>query len=186
MKKKRMDFVTEGTYKRVKFRFYPKSSHMHGFGEEPPKDLRSVYKVYYSWSVFESDRVILFPAGAGPETWGNYKMVFFMPWDECSCIAEGLPAALRSVLDYENPEERAYSFGQPASEWRIWCIHGTEILEDDLEEVSVPEKDWFIFEVFDNFTDKGYRFSMEREDAERFYEYLNSINSHMLENGEPI
>lgn len=176
MKREQMDFITEDAHKRLLFRFYPKSSHMHGFDDEAPADFASVYKVYYSWALFESF----------PDEGGKHIKVFSMPWDECSCIAGGLLGALRTVMDYKSLDESVWSFGQPGSDWRIWCIRGTDIDNEGLMEVPVPEKDVFILEVFDNSTDKGYRFSLKREDAERFCRYLDDINLHMLENGEPI
>lgn len=178
-KKKHMDFITERNHSKMRFRFYPRASHMHGFGDEPPKDLDSVYKVYYSWSIFKAERT-------DSGEWGEYAVVFPMRWDECSCIADELPAALRSVLDCRNEEVTAQSFGQPGSDWRIWCVRGTEVINEDLDEVSVPEEDLFTFEIFDSWTNKGYRFELKRKEAERFCEYLDSINNHMLENGEPI
>ena len=35
-------------------------------------------------------------------------------------------------------------------------------------------------------TVKGYRFYLETERAEQFADFLDEVNNHMLENGEPI
>jgi len=40
--------------------------------------------------------------------------------------------------------------------------------------------------VFSNFTNKGYRFYLEAGRAEQFADFLDEVNNHMLENGEPI
>ena len=49
-KKRKIDFVLEesDTAKLI-FRFYPRRSSCHSFGDEPPKDWSDVYKVYYSY-----------------------------------------------------------------------------------------------------------------------------------------
>lgn len=39
-----MDFIlNKNKYSCIKFRFYPRLSHMHSFDDEPPKDLEGVY-----------------------------------------------------------------------------------------------------------------------------------------------
>ena len=60
-KKRKIDFVLEesDTAKLI-FRFYPRRSSCHSFGDEPPKDWSDVYKVYYSYSViFVSNKIYL-------------------------------------------------------------------------------------------------------------------------------
>ena len=50
-----MDFIlNKNKYSCIKFRLYPRLSHMHSFDDEPPKDLEGVYKVYYSWCILEA------------------------------------------------------------------------------------------------------------------------------------
>lgn len=53
MKKKYMDFVLHNDeYDKIKFLFYSRESHVHGFTEdECPKTWNAVYKHYYSWAI---------------------------------------------------------------------------------------------------------------------------------------
>lgn len=48
--KRKIDFILrndEGFYKDI-FRFYPRSTFVHSFNDNPPKNWDEVYKVYYS------------------------------------------------------------------------------------------------------------------------------------------
>ena len=65
-------------------------------------------------------------------------------------------------------------------------MDGTEL---DLEEFGgekLRDNDTFFFEVFDNDSNKGYQFSLSRQQAKDFRKYIKEVNAHMLENGEPI
>ena len=163
-KKRHLDFmIADNEDEKIMFRFYPKQSHMHGFSDEPPKSKGDVYKVYYTWAIFR--------------TWGGIwtNEPKFEPWqemfrielDECSAL-EWMEAVVRDVIDKEKDMERAESLGQPGSEWEI--RRKNDILE---------------FLVFDNWTDRGFRFWLTVRKAEEFCGYLQDINQHMLENGEP-
>ena len=51
--KRKFDFVlynNRGLYRDV-IRFYPRSSHVHSFNDDPPTNWEEVYKVYYSWAI---------------------------------------------------------------------------------------------------------------------------------------
>ena len=53
-KKRKIDFVLrESDTSKLIFRFYPRRSSCHSFGDEPPKDWNDVYKVYYSYSIIQ-------------------------------------------------------------------------------------------------------------------------------------
>lgn len=184
MKKKHIDFIIPGRSRKRMIRFYPRESRMHSFGDEPPKDYRDVYKVYYSWAILESRLEAV--KENGEEKWSMFRQVFSMPFDECSCIESGLETALKLVMDHRRKEVRELSCGWPGSVWRIVRMDGTEF---DLEEFGgekLRDNDTFFFEVFDNDSDKGYRFSLNRQQAEDFRKYIKEVNAHMLENGEPI
>ena len=81
-KKRKMDYIIEQSDdERLIFRFYPRQSSCHSFGDEPPKDWNDVYKVYYSYAVikqwkFESE-----------DQWESKRM-FYENCDECSVIDE--------------------------------------------------------------------------------------------------
>ena len=184
MKKKHIDFIITDRDKKRMIRFYPRESRMHHFGDEPPKNFDDVYKVYYSWAILESYPETV--EESGEEKWGRFRKVFSMPFDECSCIGAGLEAAVKLVMDHRRKEYRVLSSGWPGSVWRITRMDGTEL---DLEEnggKTLRDNDTFVFEVFDNDSDRGYRFSLNRRQAEGFRKYVKEVNAHMFENSEPI
>ena len=77
-KKRKIDFVLEesDTAKLI-FRFYPRRSSCHSFGDEPPKDWNDVYKVYYSYSIIQVYK---------EDNW--HKTLCNCHCDECSIIDE--------------------------------------------------------------------------------------------------
>ena len=179
MKKRHMDFVlSEDEYDKTVFRFYPKASHMHGFDENPPASLDDVYKVYYSWGVIQYSKL-------DDGSWDSGNRIFFMDWDECSAL-EYLGHVIRRVLRYKKRVIQIRSMGQPGSEWTITFRPEWVWDDENLELRLDTSRGTLIFEVFDNFTNLGYRFRLDTDRATKFTEYLDNVNQHMLENGEPI
>ena len=82
-KKRKIDFILDeknGT-ERLIFRFYPRRSSCHSFGDEPPKDWNDVYKVYYSYAIIKQWKF-------DPEDQWQSEMFFREGCDECSIIDE--------------------------------------------------------------------------------------------------
>jgi hypothetical protein len=51
-KKRKIDFIIkEDKFDKIVFRFYPRLSSCHSFGDEPPKSWNNVYKVYYYYKI---------------------------------------------------------------------------------------------------------------------------------------
>ena len=147
----------------IDFVFYPKESHMHGFHDEPPKTFKEVYKVYYSWAIEKTE-------GSHPVVW---QVQFSIGCDECSaltCLSEVIRQCIR-----EKKDKRCLTAGQEGSDWHLFFI------KRGFYPVARVG-----FYVFSNFTNKGYRFYLEAERAEQFADFLDEVNNHMLENGEPI
>ena len=178
MKQKHLDFVLrDDDYRKIVFRFYPRSSHMHSFDENPPKSLDNVYKVYYSWGILQywkDDNGAYEPA----------ERLFYMYCDECSAL-EYLEYVIRKILRYKKRRTQALSFGQPGSMWTI-TYHPHIVWDDDDNRKIDATNGVLVFEVFDNWTNQGYRFDLEVNEALAFCDYLHKVNQHMFENGEPI
>ena len=186
-KKKNFDFTSRLNDRRIRIRFYPQSSSLYLVDGDSPKITGSIYKVYYSWAVFESWRWdIADEDGNAEKSWKRFRRVFYMPEDECSCLAGSLAEGLRAVLGYKKKSVKLSSFGYPGSMWRIECTKGETFNEDELTFADAPELDTFTFEVFDNSTCAGYRFFMDRNGAEEFCRFLDDINRYMLKNGKPV
>ena len=53
-KRRKIDFfIHDNIHEKLIFRFYPRQSHCHSFGDEPPKSWNEVYKVYYAYSIIQ-------------------------------------------------------------------------------------------------------------------------------------
>ena len=87
-KKRKIDFViSENDYKKVIFRFYPRSSTCHSFNDQLPTKWEDVYKVYYHYKVIciykdDNEHIILFDSGV----------------DECSVIDE-VSSRIKLIVD---------------------------------------------------------------------------------------
>lgn len=171
-KERRLDFVLANNTLRyeegdIVFRFYPKSSHMHGFEEDkPPASLSEVYKVYYSWAIIHKFKNA--PA----------EILFCIHCDECSALTD-LSESIRYVLDRKT---RACLMS-PGQEGSIWELEFDKGLKRP-KWAYRPDK--IQFSVWSNLTSKGYRFWLTVDKAKAFAEYLDRVNQHMLENAEPI
>ena len=77
------------------------------------------------------------------------------------------------------------SIGQEGS---IWQLHYISMDQDDLTDREDTYKllDEISFSVWSNYTNKGYRFWLDINKAEEFAQFIDAVNNHMLENGEPI
>ena len=170
-KKRKIDFVLgESDTSKLIFRFYPRRSSCHSFGDEPPKDWNDVYKVYYSYSVIEFDK---------EDNW--HKTLFNCHCDECSIIDEiaercKLLAEGKTVFKGKHDGEKytikllnneVYPFGMGVS-WTI-SRHNTT----------------YEFRLFD-WNNTGYRFCLEKYKLKAFGEYLNKCCEYMLAHGDPI
>lgn len=176
-KLKHMDFMLyEDDDKRIKFRFYPRHSHMHSFDEEPPKTYKDVYKVYYSWGIMVSTN----NSWDNKPKWTPYHMVFLMNCDECSAITE-LSYIIKEVIKNKTEYKQVVTFGQPGSDWLLHYYEAYIFNEDEQSHNEFLE-----IHVFNNIKDKGFRFYMPIQKSYEFCSYLDKVNEHMLENGEPI
>jgi hypothetical protein len=81
-KKRKIDYIIEQSDDEcLIFRFYPRQSSCHSFGDEPPKSWSDVYKVYYSYAVIKQWKFEL------EDQWKS-EIMFYEHCDECSEIDE--------------------------------------------------------------------------------------------------
>lgn len=171
-KKRKIDFILyEDKWEKLIFRFYPRQSTCHSFGDEPPKHWGEVYKVYYNYSVLR--------------TWKdeNYPEVLFdSSCDECSIIDE-VAARIKHIIDGK----------------RIVIVnfmdeeHIIELLDNDMYPMGMGVS-WTIRELKNgnyqvemfNYSEVGYRFFLTKEKLKEFGEYLNECCEYMLTHGDPI
>ena len=175
--KRKIDFILyENDLEKIIFRFYPRQSSCHSFGDEPPKSWNEVYKVYYCYKIlkyFKDDD-------------GNieyYYILFDSECDECSAIGE-VAARLKYLsegkkevtVNYHNDaytiqllDNEIYNFG--------YCVCWT---------IKDGYHNSYKFELFRDIDDVGYRFWLSKEKAYEFGAYLNYCCEYMLEHGDPI
>ena len=171
-KKNKIDFViNESDYKKIVFRFLPRQSSCHGFGDEPPKNHNDIYKVYYAYKIFIRWKDNNFT-----------KEVFNCSCDENSIIGE-VAARIKYIVDGKksvtvNWHDEEYIVELlnkeilPLGDGVSWTIneHGKDVYEIVL---------WGDYEV-------GYRFYLEKDKLKKFGEYLNECCEYMLAHGDPI
>ena len=92
--------------------------------------------------------------------------------DECSRIPE-LSEIIKDVMKTGKTFDYP-TFGQPAGDWYI-----------------AREKSWkngykYVFRVFDNWTNVGYRFILNKVEVLKFCDYLDTINDYALKHGKGI
>ena len=139
---------------------------MHSFNENPPKSFDDVYKVYYSWRITRGEK----------DEFGrnaNQHSVFSMPVDECSAL-EHLEYDINDMLEQKKKKIDVFSFGQPGSMWTI-IYHPHRIFSDDGEEIIDEENGVLLFQVFDNYTNAGYRFDLEVKEAKALSKLLTYV-----------
>ena len=178
-KKRKIDYILEqNNDERLIFRFYPRRSSCHSFGDEPPKDENDVYKVYFSYAIIEED------------PWES-EVLFDAECDECSIIDEvghrclllsdGTEVFVRedgSKLELLDNRIRPFGMGV---EWKI-SKRTVRDIDDNDDEIII---NYYEFTLFD-WWDKGYRFTLKEKDLKSFGEYLLECCKYMLEHGDPI
>lgn len=177
MKKRKIDFTIEDNeYEKIIFRFYPRQSSCHSFGDEPPKNKDEIYKVYYHYCVlnFLKDN---------DGSYDGYYVMYDSMCDECSVIDE---VAIR--LKYLSEGKKEVEVTHDNNTYTVKLLN-TEIYEfADCTSWKIMEHrvcDMYKFELF-RYDDVGFRFSLYKDRAYEFGKYLQSCCDYMLAHGEPI
>lgn len=182
-KKRKIDYIIEQSDdERLIFRFYPRQSSCHSFGDETPKSWSDVYKVYYSYAVIKQWKF-------NPEDQWESEIMFCEHCDECSEIGEIGQRCLLLADGYETFEredgeaiqlldQKVFPFGM-GTEWNISKRTWTHFENKD------EKHTYYKFTLFDYF-DKGYRFRIDEENIKAFGEYLLGCCEYMLAHGDPI
>ena len=182
-KKRKIDYIIEQEDdERLIFRFYPRQSSCHSFGDEPPKSWSDIYKVYYSYAVIKQWKF-------NPEDQWESEIMFYEHCDECSeidevgqrclLLADGIEVFKRDDgREIQLLDNRILPFGM-GTNWTISKNTWT-----DWEDKSIKHT-YYKFTLFDCF-DKGFRFSINEKDMKAFGEYLLGCCQYMFAHGDPI
>jgi hypothetical protein len=172
-KVRKLDFIlSDNEYETVVFRFRPRQSSCHSFGDKPPKSWNEVYKVYYSYSIikkYKDDR--------------KHRTLFDCGCDECSVIDE---VAARCLY---------LASGQPSVEVKYSNTDETitiQLLNNEIRPIGYGvnwdikfQYDVYWITLFD-WDGTGYRFHVNKEQLKAFGDYLNRCCEYMLAHGDPI
>lgn len=182
-KERKIDYIIEQSEdERLIFRFYPRQSSCHSFGEEPPKDWNDIYKTYYSYAIIKQWKF-------GPEDDWESEVMFSEPCDECSeiyevgqrclLLAKGIEVYTREDCHkVQLLDQRIHPFGM-GTEWTISKKTWTDWEDKNKKHI------YYEFVLFDYFN-KGFRFNINEKDIKYFGKYLCGCCEYMLTHGNPI
>lgn len=182
-KKKKIDYIiNEVDDERLIFRFYPRQSSCHSFGDEPPKNWSDIYKVYFSYAIIKQYKF------NSEDKWES-EVMFYESCDECSIIDEVGNRCLLLAEGYETFErengERTplldkciFPVGMGV-DWTISKKTWTDWIDKDIKHI------YYKFTLF-NYFDKGFKFNINEKDMKSFGEYLLGCCEYMLAHGDPI
>lgn len=88
-------------------------------------------------------------------------------------LAAEIEYVMKTGETYDQP-----TFGLPAGEWRIEKHEGDDCTCTHYED--------YHFQVFNNFTNQGFRFVLDKNKTLKFCDWLDMINQYTLEHGEGI
>ena len=175
-KRRKIDFVLEeDDFEKVVFRFYPRQSSCHSFGDEPPKSHEDVYKVYFYYKVIKYYK----DDDGNIET---YYILFDSECDECSLIGE-----VAARLKYLSEDKKEVTVNYHNTTYTVQLLDNEIFTAAYCVRWNIKEhSDCYKFELFRTHDDVGYRFWLDKEKAYEFGAYLNYCCEYMLEHGDPI
>lgn len=174
-KKRKIDYIIEERdNRRLIFRFYPRQSSCHSFGDEPPKSWDEVYKVYYSYAIISQWKL-------EPDSQWESDVKYYEHCDECSIIDIVGRQCLLLADGYETAEQsngdRLHILDQPIRPLGM----GTEwTISKSYNSINNPIYEFVLFDYFDH----GFRFSLSN--IKDFGQYLLHCCDYMLAHGESI
>lgn len=166
--KQKIDFtIRESEDERLLFRFYPRRSHVHGFTDEPPKTWNKVYKTYFSWAIILQYK-----------DFQESVILFEEDFDECS-VLEYMPDVIDNLPTTPEETKTIQPFGDGVT-WEFTFV------PEDSWRGKVINKSGYKVILWQNYTNKGYRFFLCEDKLKEFKDKVTYILSYMLEHSEGI
>ena len=169
--KQKIDFIFNEIEddEREVFRFYPRRSHVHGFGEKCPQTWEQVYKVYYCWSIYRQDKW-------NPEDNWESRLMFEMYCDECSELGN-VSCTIDELIKCNEDKKSIYlNVIGDGADWKLTFYTKEQYIKEDIIE----------FQTWNRVTHQGYKFSLFVSEAKKFKEYIDMVQEYMLAHSEPI
>lgn len=186
-----MDFVLNETKNsKTVFRFLPRESHCHGFHDDPPTCWSAVYKTYYAYQILK-----IFFNEEDEDEIEEIVEIYNEGCDECSIINE---VAERCKLIAEGKEEVTITYENifheettktiklldnemcPEGNGTCWNIRTSKYARIDTNEPL------YEISLFDDFSNKGCRFWLTKNELAVFGKYLTDCCEYMLQHSEGI
>lgn len=170
----KIDFILhDDEYETIIFRFRPRQSSCHSFGNNLPTSWEDVYKVYYSYSIFKVSKNSI---GSEP--------LFNCGCDECSIIDEVASRCLHLANGKTSVDVKYPHVGETRT---------VQLLNNEVHPSGYGVS-WDIKHLYDNvysismfgWDGKGYRFCLNKTKMKEFGNYLNECCEYMLAHGDPI
>ena len=148
--------IFETEYERRVLRFYPKTTHVHGFHDEAPKTWDRVYKIYLSFDVVHFDKYL-----------DTSKVVYDARYDESS----SLEAVADTIMDpsfLKKPVQEILALGY-ATQW-----------------ILVPGETSTLISMYPLNGGAGYTFIVFNERLAELAKIIKEYMALALENSEGI
>lgn len=166
--KRKIDFIIyEDDNEKIIFRFYPRSSHVHSFNDIPPTNWGEVYKVYFSYAIIRQTRWDV------KDKWES-EIMYNEGFDECSCIDQ-VSETLKDIIAGKYDDDK-YEF-RPCGDGTSYEIRKYQ----DWNNVAHWE-----FLMFQSYTNKGYRFNLNKAGIQKFADTIDYYLEYMLKHGDGI
>lgn len=170
--RRNIDFIINSDFsEKLIFRFKPQESHCHSFDDKPPQNWSDVYKVYFSFEIFERDE------------YNKHRTVYREFCDECSVMHQ-----ISQMCKYIFEGKKQVSFTKNNKEYTL------KLLNNEIRPLG-DGTSWTIRKINNrvkyeislyNWKNIGYRFYLTKKQLKEFAEYLEYCCEYMLENGEGI
>ena len=99
-----------------------------------------------------------------------------MSMDECSMLPD-LSTIIKDIVNTGKTFDYP-TMGQPAGDWKI---ERKKCYDFDNKKHNI-----YKFEVFNNWTNQGFRFWLKKDEVSQFCDWLDMVNQYMLEYGEGV
>lgn len=174
MSKRKFDFILDndiGLHRDI-LRIYSNQTYIHSCNVDLPETWDDVYKVYYSFAIIRQ-----YYDDNDEKTIETSDVLLDMHVDECSIIpylSKFIKRVMNTGETYDYP-----TWGQPAAEWKI------EKKSYTIQDVCLNEEIYdfcedYDFTVFNNWTNQGYRFSLNKETTLLFCDWLDKVNEYLF------
>ena len=146
----------EDEWERRTIRFYPKTTHVHGFDDDPPKTWDEVYKTYLSFAVLHFDKEA-----------SKVRAAYSARCDECSAL-DLLATTLIDGSFLSDPVTEIWALGY-ATQW-----------------ILLPREEVSLITMYPMGCGSGYTMRIRNDNLRGFAAVINEYLDYSLAHSEGI